>query len=102
MCWSPHTQKEKKKRKGKKKASVTGGSSGDPAPADMSEKSPIRKFVWFLFLTVIFLAFVEDSRKDPLSFSGIRSQTKGTENSYTFKLIARSDVILDGRDKILI
>lgn len=39
-----HRQKEQEKTgKGKKKSLHHGGSSGDPAPADTSEKSTIRK-----------------------------------------------------------
>lgn len=55
LCENVWVATPKKTEGEKKRASVTGGSSGDPAPADTSEKSTIRKFVWVLFLTVIFL-----------------------------------------------
>lgn len=107
-----HTKKGKEKKKTEggenKRASVTGGSSGDPAPADTSEKSTIRKLVWFFwgfFFTLILLfyfifSFDEESRNEP--FSGIRSQTKGDREWLHIELNARPCVISDGGDIILI
>lgn len=81
-CVSRHTKKKGKKNgreKKKRRASVTGGSSGDPAPADMSEKSTIRKLVWvFVFKLLFFLRLSRRVETTYSNFLGIRSQTKET------------------------